>query len=327
MTGTVSRPPRPRPNDADGADAAPRPDPRLVRRRDLVAAEHRRRRRRVLAVIAAFVVLAGVAVGITRTPLLAVDRITITGVEGAEADRVRAASGLTLGDPMVDVGPAEVRDRIMRLDGVGSAAVRLRWPRGVDIEVAPLRPLMTVTGAGGTVVVAAGGRVLGPVEGAAGADGLPVLALDDDVRDVGGFEAGDRVAGVLADVVPVFEQLGDAPEFRSASLSADGSLRFALPSGGTLLFGPPEDVPSKLLAASTMVRGQVDRDCLATIDVREPSRTTITRTPDCTVGPPTVATPGSAATGTTSTGAGTGTGSTATSTTSTTVAGGTGADR
>jgi hypothetical protein len=69
--------------------------------------------------------------------------------------------------------------------------------------------------------------------------------------------------------------------------------------GGTVQFGPPEDVPAKLLSMATMLGGRVERKCLEVLDVREPGRPTITRTPGCALGPPTVGSAPSAAPSTT----------------------------
>jgi hypothetical protein len=109
---------------------------------------------------------------------------------------------------------------------------------------------------------------------------------------VGGWSPGDRVDGPLRDALVVLEQVppGLLDEFRSATMAVDGSLRFARPDGGMIEFGPAEDVPAKLLAASTMLRGTVDRDCLAVLDLREPTRPTISRERGCELGPPTVTT-------------------------------------
>jgi hypothetical protein len=239
------------------------------------------------------VLLAALLAGLTRTPLLAVDEVVVRGVEGERAAEVRSIAGVDVGDAMVDVDLVEVRRRVMELPTVGSAAVERSWPRRVVVTVAPLRPLAVVAPAGDLsagMAVSAGGRVMGPAASVTGADALPDLTVEG--APVGGWAPGDRVDGPLRDALVLFEQAppGLVDEFRSGTLAVDGSLRFARPDGGVIEFGPPEDVPAKLLAASTMLRSDVDRDCLAVLDLREPSRPTISREPGCDLGPPTVTT-------------------------------------
>ena len=117
------------------------------------------------------------------------------------------------------------------------------------------------------------------------ATGIPRLTVDSLAR----LAPGRTVPTVDGDVLVVFEQMPDSlrPELVTGSVAADGSLSFALPSGGTVEFGPAEDVPAKLLAVQTALGGRIERRCLDVLDVREPTRLTIRRVPGCKVPAPT----------------------------------------
>lgn len=341
MTGTLT-PRRTRP------PAEPPVDPRIVRRREQVAAELRRRRRRVAGLaVATVVVVAGLVVAV-RSPLLDVEELAVTGTD--RVAEVRRAGGVDLGDALVEVDASEVRRRLMALPWVASARVQLDWPRVVRVAVTEEVPLAVlvpsagaadeVTAAGdaedggstpedagaegaaddaddagpaegggaadgsgaegtsderdvvGGVVVAAGGRVLGRVgqdgPGAAAVRGLPTVA-------VAGWSPGDapsagqRLRGAVAEILVVVEQTPAPlrPELVRARLDGAGSLSFDLPDGGTVRFGPPEDVPAKLLSLHTVLGGRIERRCLDVVDVREPLRPTVSRRAGCSVPPPT----------------------------------------
>jgi cell division protein FtsQ len=320
VTGTIAPPggPRARRGGRDGARTPEvvEEDPRIARRRREVAQERRHRRRRwvVAAAAVALVLVAGVLV--TRSPLLDVDHVRVTGTSGpggasgpkahvTDAAVLRAA-GVSTGDPMVGLDAAAVRRRIDAVPGVASARVTLDWPSTVRIAVTPEAPLARIRVGSTDVVVARGGRVLGSGAVAGDVGALPVIAAAG--LDGGALRPGHRVPRVLADALVVFEQMPDGLRgtLGTAALDAAGDLTFTLPaagrssggsngvsaarSGGTVRFGPPEDVPAKLLAAASMLGGQVELACLDELDLREPPRATISRVAGCAVPAPTVAT-------------------------------------
>ena len=101
------------------------------------------------------------------------------------------------------------------------------------------------------------------------------------------------VPPAVRDALVVLEQVPAslAEELTRATMTADGSLTFALDDGGAVRFGPPEEVPAKLLATATALGGRIDRACLDVLDVLEPTRPTISRRDGCVVAPPTVGAP------------------------------------
>lgn len=286
MTGTLRRPPAgPGPDDGE--------HPRLLRRRHEVRRDHRDRRRRrvrvLLGVLLGAVVLLGAAVAVAWSPLLAVERVTVRGAAPALSAEVQRAAGVRSGSPMVRVDESAVRERTSSVAGVASTRVRREWPRTVVVDVVPERVVAVLDVAGTRRVVGVGGRVLGVPAPA----GTPVVQVDPAAWDGRPSDRG-TVPAPVADALVLVEQLpaGLVPVLGTGRLAADGTLEFVRPDdSGVVRFGPPEEAPAKVLAAATMLAGPVDLDCLAVLDLREPSRPTVLRRRNCSVGPPTVGGP------------------------------------
>ena len=291
MTGTIAPPRKPakRRDDDHG-----REDPRIAERRAGVRSAARRRRRIVLAVVGALVLLSAAVVGLLRSPLLDVDRIQVAGSNQVDRAEVVRASGVGVGDPLVDVDLAAARRAVMALPGVASARVERDWPGTIRISVTDEVALAVVVADERRTVVARGGRVLGPaagedVEDGVAADGLPEVRVEDPSL-VAGLEPGASVPEPLAATLVVVEQLPRQLSSRlgAVEVSDGGSLRFVLADeAGVVEFGRPEEVPAKLLSAASVLAG-ARLECLDVLDVREPGRPTISRRDGCDVGPPTV---------------------------------------
>lgn len=307
MTGTVTRPPRP-PRPARTARTAQddgAPDPRMLRRRQQVQFQARRRRTKAVAAVLAAVALTLGVVLLTRSPALDVDRIVVGGADRVGRDTVIEASGVSTGDALVDLDRARIRERLMATPGIASARVDITWPDTVRIAVTEEQEFVVVSTPAGSVVVARGGRVLETADATPGAtadttadttddttgDTMPVLTVEGgpavDLRP------GSAVPPAVRDALVVLEQVPASleEELARATMTADGSLTFALDDGGSVHFGPPEEVPAKLLATATALGGRIDRACLDVLDVLEPTRPTISRRDGCVVAPPTVGAP------------------------------------
>ena len=283
-----------------GDDGGGRPavavDPRMRSRRIRVRrAEGRKRLRRVtlvLAVVAA-VVLAAVA---TQTPLLDVDHVRVTGVDGARSDDVVAAASVAADQPLVSLDGGAVADRVEDLPWVASAQVRRSWPATVRIEVTPRRVVAAVQVTEDHVaLVDAEGVVISIEPGATGPEG-------DGQPGGAGEGAGDEAAadppettlvltgisGQIAEGEPLDEGARDAIAVASAvaehlpdtvaSVSTD--LDAELLQGGVVRFGSAEDLDEKITAVKTVL-SEVDTACMALLDVRVPGSPALTRNQGC----------------------------------------------
>ncbi|MDQ4071197.1 MAG: FtsQ-type POTRA domain-containing protein, partial [Actinomycetota bacterium] len=98
-------------------------DPRFRRRWAEVRRQEGRRRLRAVIGATAVVAVAAAGWGATGSPLLDLDRIVVEGAVHTGPDDARFASGLRLGEPMIDVDEAAVRRGVEALPWVERATV------------------------------------------------------------------------------------------------------------------------------------------------------------------------------------------------------------
>lgn len=254
-------------------------EPRLVERRRQVVDEERRRRRRSLVILGVVLAVVAAMVGTLFSPLLDVDRITVVGAQRLPVDELRAASGITTGESMVEVDLDEARAALRAVDGVRSAVVTREWPSTVRIVVTEERAVAGLVVGGTELAVSGTGRVLAPA-----VDEKLVPLRVEEAGDVGagGAVVGAEVAeDVLASALAL-DRMADGlrAQVAAAALSGSGALSFELTDGATVLLGPVEDLPAKLSAAEAVL-AQVRPECRDRIDVREPSRVTVSRRDGC----------------------------------------------
>jgi cell division protein FtsQ len=250
-------------------------DPKLVERRRQVSEEDRRRRRRTATVLAIVVGVVGAMIAMLFSPLLDVDRIRVEGTRSLDVEDLVAASGLAVGDRMIEVDLVEARDALRELPVVRSATVSRDWPSGLRIVVTEEEPVVELVDGERRVALSSTGRML---EGAAGGvEGLVPLQVDA-IEPVAGdsTQIGDDVLAAALTIHRMNDQLRS--QVASAQLSA-GALSLGLTDGAAVRFGPAEDLPAKLGAVEAVL-AQVDPRCRGVIDVREPSRVTVSRTCD-----------------------------------------------
>lgn len=255
-------------------------EPRLVERRRRVHVEQRRARRRRLAVIVAIAAAVLGVIGLLLSPVLDVDRVLISGNERLDDSTVIELSGLVLGEPMVAVDLADARAALLAEPIVASARVSRRWPATLVVEIIEERPLAVFDHPGGSAVVSASGMVLG---GGSERASLAVVVLEDPVQ----LEPGQRVQGSLRQVVAAVEQL--RVELRAGVeryVLDDGMLTLRLVDDATVLVGRLDDLPAKLIAIETALE-QIALECLDVLDVRDPTRATVSRIDRCDAPEPT----------------------------------------
>jgi cell division protein FtsQ len=253
-------------------------DPRMRSRRIGVRREAGRKRLRratlVLAVVAA--VVGSLAAG--RSPVLDVDKVTVSGEHRTDAVAVRRAAGIDRGDPMIGVDPGAAARRVERLPWVGHARVVRAWPATVKIEVHERDPaaMIQVTEAR-VALVDDSGRVLSiePSEAEAQpADGGPVTLTGIDGRVAEGERLPADARAALTVGLAARDRLPGVISSVSTELDA------ALVEGGTVRFGSADRIEDKLTALETVLE-QVDRGCLETLDVRVPGSPALTRNGGC----------------------------------------------
>jgi cell division protein FtsQ len=250
-------------------------DPRIRARRIAVQRDVGRKRLRRLLVLcaAASVVVAGWAS--TRSPLLDVDRVEVSGAANSGAGAVRAASGIRRGSVLLTAPLDRAAARIAALPWVQTVDVERRWPGTVAITVTERRPIAYLPAAKGVVLVDGEARQLARLD--TPPPGL--LRLDvAPVRPEPGAQAPGRIRPVLDLAATVPEVLAD----RIVALrpEADGSVSgtVLLRDGGqaALLLGAPTQAGATWLALATIL-DEADPARLTRIDLRVPGAPALTR--------------------------------------------------
>lgn len=270
--------------------AAPIPlvvDPRMRSRRIGVRRDAGRKRLQRLTYVLAGVAVVVLGLAALRSPLLDVDRVTVSATRHTTPAEVRRAAGIERGDPLIGVDPGAAARRIEALPWVARAQVSRVWPSTVTVRVTERIPVAQVRiNAGRVAVVDAGGRVLAfravPPPPPAGAQ-------------AGAAPPGTRSPVVLTGVNGRLAEGGRLPADARAALrvavaardrlpgvlaSVDADLDATLAEGGVVRFGSAKRLEEKLTALKTVL-DQVDTGCLATLDVRVPGSTALTRHQGC----------------------------------------------
>lgn len=259
--------------DADGDDG-PAVDPRIAARIDDVAQARRARlRRRLVAVAVVFGLLLGVA-GLTRTALLDVDEVLVTGTERTQPGSVAAASGVTPGTPLIGLDLEAAAARVRSEPWVREAAVERSWDGTVAIAVVERQPVATVNaGAGGWLLIDGERRV---VASSAEPPDLPI------VDGVGVAAVGEELGADAQAALDVARAL--TPALRTRVTVVDGtdprSIELTLQPSGTVRFGPATSIDERIRALQT-VFATVDLVCLETVDLRVAGSATLKRVPSC----------------------------------------------
>jgi POTRA domain, FtsQ-type len=265
-------------------------DPRMRSRRIHVQRSAGRRRLRRVSLVLAVVAVVVLGLAATRTPLLDVDRVLVSGVDGARAEAVRSAAAVAPDQPLVSLDTGAVADRVEDLPWVASAQVSRSWPATVRVRVTEREVVAAVQVTEQRVaLVDADGYVVSVEEGAvepadsgddaeAGGDGgvaageLVLTGIDGPIAE------GRRLDGDARDAITVAAAVAERLPDTVASVSTD--LDAELVSGGVVRFGSTDDLDEKITAVKTVL-SDVDTACMALLDVRVPGSPALTRNQGC----------------------------------------------
>ena len=250
-------------------------DPRFRRRRVEVLRQEGRRRLRVLGGVTVVVVLAAAGSWLaTDSPLLDLDRVVVEGAVQTTPTEVRFASGLRLGQALLDVDEGAATRSVEALPWVRFAVVSRRWPGEVRIRLVEREPVAVAPAGGGAVALIDGeGRVLEWIDVAP--PGLPVLAGLPPAGPAGSTLGADGVA-TLAVAVALPAELRARTVGVAPAPGGGGEVEMSLSPEGMVRLGPPEDLDRKFTAIRAVL-AQVDLQNLAVLDVRRPESPVLTR--------------------------------------------------
>lgn len=193
------------------------------------------------------VVAAGGYAALRASSIFAVRQVTITGAKPKVAKQVAAAaSQLVAGRSLLAVDPGLLARQLAALPTVRSVTVLRRFPHGLRIRVTPEVPVAVVSTGSGRFVLAASGRVLGPVDRTSAS--LPELGqITGAVPRPGGTATGAGLADQLAVAAALH-----GTRVSAIGISADGVA--AIAGKTTLRLGDVSDLTEKLRLARAVIR-------------------------------------------------------------------------
>ncbi len=249
----------------------PSVDPRLRARRIEVKRHQGRRRLRTLIVLVVITVVLGGGVVATQSSLLDVDSVVVTGSTRTDPAAIVQASGIGLGEPLIEVDVEGAAAGVAQLPWVLDVSVDRRLSGDVVVEVeerVPVAALPTLDS--GLVLVDQGGRQL-----------ERVVVLPPDYVPIAGIvasgEIGQPSPPETQSVLDLIAQLSDGLRPSVSQIVNDqGSLYLVLAEGGRVNFGDASSLDEKVVSLETML-AHADLRCLFEIDVRVPSAPALTR--------------------------------------------------
>jgi cell division protein FtsQ len=218
-----------------------------------------------VSVVALVAVLGGGWLWLRDSSLVAVERVTITGVSGPDAGQIRgalAAAARTMST--LDVHVDRLRTAIAPYPVVRDVQVSAQFPHGLRIHVVEQLPVATVQIAGQLVPVAGDGTLLHDAENT---QSLPVLQL-------GAPPGGPRLTE--PDALSAVALLAAAPyallaKISQVSRTAAHGFAVQLRDGPVIYFGDASQLTAKWQAAIAVLSDPGSRGAVY-IDVSDPQR-------------------------------------------------------
>jgi cell division protein FtsQ len=193
--------------------------------------------RRILLVVVLLSLVGGAGWLVFVSPVLAVERVRVTGVRTVTPEQIMGAAAVPVGRPLARVDVDRIRARVEQVPVVARADISRSWPNTVAIGVTERTPVAAVhTGAGYRLIDAEGvtfRSVPGPRK-------LPVIEAGSHPQ------AGKEAAAVVAALPVELEQ--KVAQVQAATMD---SITLQLRDGREVVWGSAEGsaLKAKVLAA------------------------------------------------------------------------------
>ena len=221
--------------------------------------------RLIAALALAVALLAGGWLWLRDSSLVAVRRVTITGVSGPDAGRIRSALTLAAHNmTTLDVNNGQLNTAVAPYPVVKSLSVSTQFPHGMRIRVTEEIPVGEIAVGGRTIAVASDGVLL---HDAATKSQLPTISLPSPPGGTR-LTRGEGLEVVALLAAAPYQLL---PHVAQASSTAAHGLVAQLRDGPSIYFGDASDLEVKWSAA-TAVLADGGSDGADYIDVTDPQR-------------------------------------------------------
>lgn len=229
----------------------------------------RRRRATRWGVAAAVLAVLG-ALGwvVFFSPVLAVDRVEVTGTRHVSAAEVQERLEPVYGVPLSRVGAGRVDELVGGLPGVAEVQTVPRLPTGLEVVVREHETRARRDGDDGVQLLLADGTVL---------TGVPEERLEGEDLPAFSEELAQRAQEERAEVAEVLAALPEsvADRVETADSRGPGQVRLALEGGVTLVWGDAQDAGLKGSVAEAFLADERHGSAaggVAEIDVSVPTR-------------------------------------------------------
>ncbi|MGP0047328.1 MAG: cell division protein FtsQ/DivIB [Solirubrobacteraceae bacterium] len=218
----------------------------------------------VAAIVALVVLLGGAWLWLRDSSLVAVRRVTVTGVSGPDASQIRSALiAAALDMTTLDVQMSRLNTAVAPYPVVKGLSVSTQFPHGMRIRVAEQVPVAIVVAGTMRTAVSVDGTLL---RAASVTASLPTVAVPVE-------PGGTRLTGLTLSVVRL---LGAAPyallaKVQAASVDPDHGLVAQLRNGPSIYFGDGGEASQKWMAAAAVI-GDPGSAGASYIDVTDPRR-------------------------------------------------------
>ena len=236
-------------------------------------AEERRQGLRRLRLVLGLTFVTSLAVGIIgflNSSSFDVDEVVVSGNERADAAMITQASGIELGQALLEVDLAGAVSNVELVPWVGTAEVIREWNGSIEIVVTERGPSAVINAGPSFALIDEHGRQLEIVDRRP--EGfVPVLGIE------GSGVAGEAAPDASLPIVALLEAMPVEVEDQIDAVALEnGNLFLDLSVGGRANFGGGTDLGPKLQALETML-ATVDMTCVQSVDLRVPSAPALTR--------------------------------------------------
>lgn len=223
--------------------------------------QSRQKRAIILTLIGSFAALLLLVIATLVTPMLAVEKIRITGLKKVSEKSVMASVKSNIGKPLALVSEQEIAAQLSKFKLIESISIVSELPHTLHIAIAERQPIAIVDVAGASMLFDAAAVNLGSAKPS---DKYPRVLINDDPKNSKAFTlAIDVLLALPAELLPRVSVI-------DAKTKDDVRLQLRGYSAQMIVWGDASQgtLKSKVLAALIKNQKQTDR---VTYDVSSPS--------------------------------------------------------